>query len=341
MKLFSRFFFLLNLVLAASVAQAATLTITDNQEPHGAITRFEQFATTLSATVYNPPLPTSETTITGPTWHWSTPPSSAVHPTSSSGQNSGLTSGFPPNYGGEDGIYPVDVTCTATYTRTNINNPAIQFSIPVSNTKTITFFIRTPEVVIQTAARNHTAYNGQLYPFPDPANPNVTIMRPAYGHIDTYALQIKDNQDINPGVDQRLPYGNGLPREELDVTQGNTAPNGARGPSTWGFNTDGTGSPTDNFTDAIGYLVTPSPGNQDLNAIISVFNQPWYCMELIPPYAPPRNLYLPPNAFDPDTLNPTEDDFLTNVEGSILNTHHVANRFGYAVRSYPGSPWPN
>jgi hypothetical protein len=348
MRHFSRILFLLGITLSSvALSHAQTVTITDNFAPnpngkHSAYSHWDQFSTTLSAQASDP-TPQAEVKFGGAVYHW-TGGNSTVHLTSTTGSSTGLEN----TLGTElpEGQNSINVQCYATFSRTDsVTGKDLGDISSPSASITVTFWSRVPKVVIQTAPRDHTAYTGQPYQFDDPNHPGQTITLPGYGHVDDYSLDIQDNQNDNkPDVGHRLPYGNGLPRETFNIRLGSN-PNGSRGPSTWNFYPDGTGSPTDSFVDEISYVVGTypgtNPGSQDLNEMEASFSQPWHCMELKPPYTPPRNLYLPAGIFDPDTKNPGDGDFLSNVQDTMLNTHNVDNHFGYAVRSYPGSPWPN
>lgn len=314
----------------AQTPSAPKLTITDNNKPHAAIIRFAQFATTLTANVSNAPETTTEATIDGPTWEWKGG-TDAVKLTSLSGSaSSGLDSGFPPHYGGKKGIYPVPVSCTATYTKTIIKTGA-KSTIPVTGSLTVEFFIRVPEIVFGTAPRANTIYTGDSI-YAEDRKRDVYI----YGHLSLYALQIKDNQDKNPDVGHREPYGYGLPHEEFS----SFPLNGSQGGSTWNLDlASGMGGPTANFVDGIGFTTyenNPMPDNSWLDNLRGATDQFWSCVEL-PPYINPQ-IYVPPGSFGPGH-NPTVGDFSPPVEVSGLGAHHVVDYWGYAIRTAATYPY--
>jgi len=346
MRHFSRILFLLGATFSSvALSHAQTVTIRDDLasstnsqfrvSKHEALNHWEQFSTTLSASIDTAPRPGQETTLNGPTYNWVCydPNFQLTAPHS---QSTGLQNNLPSHAPTSEGSMSIPVSCTMTYWETDSRGNTVRTFSGITGNLIVTYWSRAPKIVVQTANSRNTVYNGATNP-------------PYYGHQTLYPLQVQDNQNDNPDVGQRLPYGSGLLHEEFNVTQGNPNPNGFKGPYTAYYHKDGTGSPTANIVDNIGYISPTPPSNPF--AIYTAFKHNWYCMELESPYspAPPRNLYVTPYAFNPDPndpdpnerrkVNPTLSDFLGNVYPTFLNTHEVVNYYSYATVDYNGNPY--
>jgi len=342
--------FLLVFVLACATGVGAatpppqppppTVTITDNfGSSHGNFIRWDRFSTDLSAAIQNPPQTTQETTITGPTYNWavvSQNPSSPTFSIVDSGNgNATLQSPIASKsvcFVAGGGTYDVKVNCTITYTSTdNKTGVATPLGFSSQTPLDVTFFVRIPYNVVANGNVQHSVY------------PNNT------GHQDIYSLQLQDNE-ATPQA-----YGNGLIHETFSNAKdanGQSIPDTALNPGgadDWGFVLDGngyatgTGSSLSNFQDVLSDSTT-TPMNP--NQLEDTFDQPWYCIELTPPYnAPGANLYVRAGVFhmagNGSRNNPQLGDFLSNVNltplsGGHGSVHHVVDYYGESYRSYPG-----
>lgn len=235
----------------------------------------------------------------------------------------------PPTFPAGGGIYEVLVQCDATYTT------PCGYTVTATNSTPVDFFVIVPKkVVLVTAYPPQPPNNGKL------------------GHDTNYDLEVRDNSDSSPFTNSgSQPYSNGLPREEFaNPSDPNAKLNYGLGGSTWGLNLeqtgnpfdwifDGTGNPTADFTDTIGYEVSPpqppDPPYDPAPLWVS-FDQIWHCMELIPPTSPPRDKYIPPDLFGRDGTqhrNPSGGDFLANVNDTTLNTHHIDDYHDHDTRT--------
>lgn len=194
---------LMSLLCAATNAHAATLTISGG-DGNPAITRFAPFGATLTATVTEPPIETEEVTITGPVYYWNGGGSGLSFPAPESHDASvSLSSAASPNYGG-GGQKNVSVSCTAVFTSTD-KKTGNKTYIPVSNSKTVRFFVRIPErIATQSveASRYHgiygslfdygiSPYNG-FYVMPPEGSP--FIWGTPFGSSDDWHLSVQDNR---------------------------------------------------------------------------------------------------------------------------------------------------
>lgn len=313
--------------LGCSSAMAQNqVTITDTFAPHSPYLRWEQFSTDLSASVANPPQSTTETTITGPTYVWSCgSPSPGFTIVGSGNSGSATLDSATPSISVSltAGPYSVTVYCTVTYTSTN-NASGVATPIPYSGSTNVIFFVRAPELVEETGPR-------QLTSFPNAQVPDQ------WGNISVYPFELLDNQ--TPSAQS---YGNGLLHENFSGENPSTwSPNGPGGPAYWSLtedihgNGDGTGSPTDTWTDNNGVLFTVDPVPFNENIFEGSFNQNWTCLEATPPYSSPQ-YYTEPFA------DGTVPVLLQGINTTFLSpTMHVASYYGYAIRSFPGDPYPD
>lgn len=206
MKNFTRFLLsLAGTVLFLTMAHAQTLTITDEQAPHAAITRFGSVSTTLSATVQDAPTSNAEIEVTGPTYRWSGDTEWATLNTRSGASVQLHIS--PPTVPGvaipqhEGGENSVTISCVATYSVRNRRDSSVS-SIPASGEKEVEFFVRVPVSVRQV---DYSQAHPQLG------------MGPYYGVVlgdfkywgdwKRYRLRVMDNRDGG--------YGFGSPEEEF------------------------------------------------------------------------------------------------------------------------------
>ena len=307
-----------------------TVTISDSFAPHSAYIRWDQFSTDLSASVANPPQSTTETTITGPTYSWavvSQNPSSPTFSIVDSGNgNATLQSPIASKsvcFVAGGGTYDVKVNCTITYTSTdNKTGVATPLSFSADPPLDVTFFVRVPVEAWETAARSIDNLNGDKIT-------TSSYSGPAWGFISTYPFEVLDNQS------PRQPSGNGVVQESFSsVSPAGTLPNGADGGDAWSLNSDGTGSPTDTWTDSNFIYFKKDPGTLDQNEFVDSFNQNWDCMEATPPYASPQ-LYVTFN-------NQGGHQFLPSINDTSLTPQMSVKVYvGYAIRSFPGDPYPN
>ncbi|MGI4791443.1 MAG: hypothetical protein ACRYFS_21655 [Janthinobacterium lividum] len=326
-------FLLMDVFAAASTPPPpppTVVTVTDSFAPHGAYLRWEQFSTDLSASITNPPQSTTETTITGPTYQWnivSQSPSSPIFAIIDSGNgNATLQSPTPSKsvcFIAGGGTYNVYVNCTITYTSTNNTTGATTpLSYSANPSLDVTFFVRVPVLVEETSARNIVDAAGNYYHI---GNYNG----PIWGFISNYSFELLDNQS------PRQPYGNGVLQESFSsVSPPGFQPNGPGGGDAWNLNNDGSGSPTDSWTDSnfVYYMQDPGPINQ--NQFVYSFYQNWDCMEATPPYASPQ-LYVTFN-------NKGGHQFLPSINDTSLTPQMFVKVYGgYAIRSFPGDPYSN
>jgi len=307
MRHFSRILFLLGVSLssvALSHAQALTptLTVTDDlvtgdPADHGTLNHWEQFSTTLSASVSNPPQPEAETTLVGPTYEWSGG-STVVPLTSTQGQTNGLLSALGTElkpYGSNS----INVTCTATYSENDSSGHFVKNLTPVSGSITVNFWSIVPAFVKQIRS-----YPGFI---PGASGSGTFIGPPYWGESTFFDLQVQDNQK------PRQAYGWGAIQEGFvppikGEEGGPTAkPNGSGGGSTWVVGgPPGSNNPYGNFvvggnfTDH-NYYATPTdyrlpPKNWTANTVVYDFDQSWTCLEQKPPY---------PSAYDQPTTLPS------------------------------------
>lgn len=171
------------LVFGALVAKAAEpeVVITDDLAPHTPVRHIVQFATTLSASVKNPPESNEEATITGPTWKWSIVSQSktALFLSSSTGQTVGLQSHLPPRYQME-GTYSATVQAIATFKRKLNAAPHTETSIPIPGSIEVKFFVKAPKIVKNVS---DDLVHGFYF------TPEGKV-----GHQDTYNFIVLDNQ---------------------------------------------------------------------------------------------------------------------------------------------------
>ncbi len=333
--------FLLVFVLACATGVGAatppppppppTVTITDNfGSSHGNFIRWDRFSTDLSAAIQNPPQTTQETTITGPTYSWAVvsqnPSSPTISIVDSGNGNATLQSPIPSKsicFVAGGGTYDVKVNCTITYTSTdNKTGVATPLGYSADPPLDVTFFVRVPVQVMETAARSIDDLNGDTIT-------TSTYSGPAWGFISVYPFEVLDNQS------PRQSYGNGLVQESFSsVSPAGTHPNGPNGGDAWTLHSDGTGSPTDTWTDANFIYFKKDPGTIDQNAFEDSFNQNWDCIEATPPYASPQ-LYA---TFD----NMGGHQFLPSTNDTSLTPQMSVKVYdGYAIRSFPGDPYPD
>lgn len=193
MKLFSQILPLLSLTLFASAAYAqtqSTLTITDEDAPHAAIKRFQDFNASLKPTVFNPPTSNDEVTITGPTYQWSGG-TKEVKLVALTGTHNDLKSTYPVAYA-SPGSQDIIVKCTATFTSTNKKNSQDVKSIPVSGEITVKFFVRIPVKAQQTDTGDEKIYgtDASSSPLVDDATGSIV----GFGHSASYNFSVVDNQ---------------------------------------------------------------------------------------------------------------------------------------------------
>lgn len=320
------------LLSLAAVARADdfSVTVADNFPGQGPFLRWDQFSTDLTATIHNPPVSTTETTITGPTYAWSINgqnPSSPAFPAPIDSGNGNATVKSPtPSksvcFIAGGGTYDINVKCVVTYISTD-NKTGQPTPIAKSGTTDVTFFVRVPVIVVETAARTIDDYNGQHVDTPN-------YHGPIWGFVSRYPLQCKDNQM------PAQPYGNGLLRESFPTQNPpDYYPNSIDGgASVWTLNGDGTGTPTDTWTDSCGQLyggTDPGPINQD--KFEGSVTQNWDCMEATPPYSSPQ-LYA--------TIIKGTVSFLPNVNDTALVPLMSLKVYdGYTIRTFPGDPYPD
>ena len=323
---------------------AATVFVSDNNSPETPIIRWLQFATTVSASVDNPPQSTQETTITGPNYSWAIVSQSPSNPTFTVAQSNNpsttVTSPVPTSSVFlSGGRYTVTVSCTVTYTSTD-NKTGAQTPVQYSGTGIVGFLVRIPYNVVKNGAK-------------------VSMGVPSgdVGHDDAYPLRLMDNQPTPQ------PYTNGLLHETFsNVVDGNGHPMSSSllnsgGPATWGLAADssgyatGPGSTTSDITDYWSDVFTQAAYNQsgaNGNTVLDNFDQPWYCLELLP--SDPGQAYNPNYVIagqfkitgtNPD--NPQLPNFNSNVNATQLvggqgSTHHGQDQVSQSLRSYPGQP---
>ena len=219
MKIFSHILPMLVLTLTAFAvsAQAATLTIQDEQAPHAPILRYESFLATLVATVHDEPKSNDEIEVTGPTFEWKGGGDGLTVQPSGTARTQ-IDSGNSPRYGTvealkENGYKKAQVTCVATYSRKKKTGEVLT-PISVSGALTVDFFVRVPKRVYSTGK---TAYyflqafaDGtpwKVYsPWPKTAvnienGKEKTYVFPFYGSGDIYTMELTDNRSA------LYPYG--------------------------------------------------------------------------------------------------------------------------------------
>jgi len=308
MRHFSRILFLLgatfsSVALSHAQAQSPSLTVTDDLAPgnpvdHGALNHWEQFSTTLSASVSNPPQPEAETTLVGPTYQWSGG-STIVRLTSIKGQTNGLESSLGTElkpYGQNS----ITVNCTATYSENDSSGHFVKDLTPISGTITVKFWSTVPGFVKQV--RSYGAILSDLTGNPDDTAVSPFVgapennpfgggsFMPVYGQVQNFDLQLQDNQT------PRLPYGWAAIREGfLDPIKGvGGGRQGLPSPYTWGVggppgssNPKGNSIVGGNFTDHNG--AWDNTDHRVTNGITAAtvlfdFDQSWTCLEQKPPY---------------------------------------------------------
>ncbi len=244
-----------------------SLTITDAGAPEPPILHWSQFGTGCNATVANAPQSTTETTVTGPDYQWScSKPNPGFEVTNNDSSDTILSSDPGELTAGNN---DVTVFCTATYSSTD-NTTGVVTAIPVSGSTDVTFFVRTPVVVVQISNMNDpgTAYSG-----PSPySGPNL------WGHDQDYHLQVQDNQP------SPQPYNNGQAHEHF--VQGTIYngpdpsgsivglnPNGGKGEGTWNCS---------DFTDYIGFSYNKNMAavyGWNVITLVIAWDQQFSCIE--------------------------------------------------------------
>lgn len=278
MKLFSRILPMLVLTSTAFAvsAQAATLTIQDEQAPHAPILRYESFLATLVATVRDEPKSNDEITVTGPTFEWKGGGDGlTVQPSGT--DRTQIDSGNSPRYGTieglkEDGYKKAQVTCVATYSRKKKNGEVLT-PVNVSGALTIDFFVRVPKKVYSTgkvADKIVSQYDdGKPWILFSPWSPRTEehggkfYEFDYYGAGDIYDMELTDNRN------GYYPYG--VVYEEFDkVYPEGAKPDGDRGGSSWIPPTW-----TDQIRKVLDRFETPNEGP----SILLSFDQYWKLRE--------------------------------------------------------------
>ena len=307
--------FVMNALLLGSAfsAKAAEpeVVITDDLAPHTPVTQTIQFATTLSASVKNPPKSNEETTVTGPTWKWSitSQTKTALFLPSDTGSNVGLQSHLPPRYQME-GNYSATVQAIATFKRKLNAAPHTETSIPVIGSIGVKFFVRVPKTVYQNGNPKEEILQGSPMPEHLKAayanNPEINVEGFFWGHISTYNLQLRDNQ-TTPQL-----YGFGVVKESFENLD---PPNMQMNlPSTWS-------APM--WPDNIATFIPRDP--IDLGVVLQPddfmysLTQQFYHQEDEPPF----NVPYP------------------SIIGTTLNAHGIDNRYRFTLRDAPRWDAPN
>lgn len=272
-------------LMSASAARAADPVVITSDGLQSVVSRFEQFSTRLQARVPNEPKTSSEVTVVGVAYKWSGG-GEGLRLTSTTGESSGLDSGFPPSYTG-NGQKSVTVRCTVTYTLTDKDGTALN-PITVSGSADVKFFVRVP-----VEARNISA---------DPMFGTVLPWAGrSLGHEVTYDFMCMDNQRTPAG------YGLGKISETFDGYSPNPAYTnalkaypGAPGPPKTTVDTKYTWTDRNRW-DIYGWDIE-QPGSEAI-ATAADFDNKWFsfvqtfhCLEQKPPYN-----VSPPPPFDQDT----------------------------------------